>query len=483
MGFRPGKESKLKAAARPGIPFLLCCMAFFMGVSALAPGEAIGFWPFTQGGERYVARVGSEVITREEYLKAMNALHTTNRVGKELSRESSFEMQNYRKFLDELIDVKLMKVEAENLSLDKRPEFAGAMKSYILNLILQRLNEDEIRDKVTVEELEIEAYYREKHKDENSSKEEKSSKIPMEERESIKAAMLKEKTAAREKEYFAMLREKADIRVDTAVLEGFSEDKGDLMDKTVAEVNGEIIPAVELVVHMKTSNANDTEEGKRQALDRLILHKLLDQEAMRKGYAEEEELKKKITKYRDELLVNEFKLKVILPSVAVGEEDVREYYEKNRDQYYRNPDRVDLGVILVPDMEKAEEILAELEKGADFSYLAMKDSIDSSREKGGSVGWTSMDVFPKETREAIYNAKKGDLIGPFAVQGTYAVMEFRRLEKGDYRPLDEALKVEIDRIIGREKFNAQLKEYLTRLRGVVPVKINKKELNLVIEGR
>ena len=68
------------------------------------------------------------------------------------------------------------------------------------------------------------------------------------------------------------------------------------------------------------------------------------------------------------------------------------------------------------------------------------------------------------------------------IEGAFAVVEFQSLETGGYKPLDD-LKIDIDRIIGQEKFKKQLTEYLTRLRETVPVKINQKELNLINEGK
>ena len=189
----------------------------------------------------------------------------------------------------------------------------------------------------------------------------------------------------------------------------------------------------------------------------------------------------KIDKYRETALIKEFKIRVILPGIIVKEEEVKDYYNKNLNQY-KELDRVDLAVILIANKEDAEDTLEELRKGADFSYLASKKSIDSSGKKGGRVGWSNIDIFPIETRQALYNAKKGDLLGPFMIEGAFAVVEFQSLETGGYKPLDD-LKIDIDRIIGQEKFKKQLTEYLTRLRETVPVKINQKELNLINEGK
>lgn len=480
---RYGKDIEI-TAPKTAISILFYCAILFPVCGAVLFAEdAEGFWPFSSIKQRYVAQVGNEFITRDDYVKAVNALHKSNRVGEELTKSTSFDIQNNRKFLDELIDIKLMKIEAENLSLDKRPEFMRHMENYILNLSLERLRQEEIKSKIRVEDKEIEEYYINQHREEKDKSEVKKdiAEIPSTDKESIRNILMRKKTEEREKEFFSLLREKARVKVDTVSLSNLSADDPVSMGKPVAVVNGETILGKALFYEMKISKVNDTEDGRRQALDKLIFHKLLDQEAMGRGYSEEKELKEKINRYKESSLIKEFEIRVILPGITVKEDEIKDYYEKNLEQY-KEPDRVDLAVILLAKKEQAEEALEELHKGADFSYLARKDSIDSSGKTGGRVGWSSIDIFPPETRKALYDAKKGDLIGPFQIEYAYAVAEFYSLEKGGYRPLED-VKDDIDKIIGRQKFNIQLTEYLLQLRKTVPVKINEKEFNLVNDGR
>ena len=378
------------------IPFLRTVITILIYSSILFPVGAVpfvedaqGFWPFNSIKEGYIAQVGNELITRDDYVKAVNALHKSNRVGEELSKTTSFEKQNNQKFLDELIDSKLMKIEAENLSLDKEPEFQRAMNSYILNLSLERLYQEEINSKVSVDDNEIAEYYDKQHKDDKAEPEEKKDKAEMSlnERESIRKTLTMKKTEEREKEYFSLLREKANITIDTVTLAGLSADNQDSLEKNVAEVNGSGIPEGALIYEMKVSKVKDTDDGRKQALEKLILHKLLDQESTGKGYSKQKYLKEKIDKYRETALIKEFKIRVILPGIIVKEEEVKDYYNKNLNQY-KELDRVDLAVILIANKEDAEDTLEELRKGADFSYLASKKSIDSSGKKGGRVGWS-----------------------------------------------------------------------------------------------
>jgi len=520
-----------------GVILSALIVAFFGGI--LNPTSSLGFWPFTSKSKGpYIVKIGDEIITKEEFMEAVNNLHKSGRVGKALSEERSFVKQDFGKFLDEIIDDKLMVIEAVNLRLDKEAEVIGKMDNYILNLSLDRLRQDEILNKVKVDNKEIEDYYQEqlkkkeeekKEAQENANKEkadkadkEKTDVVKVEEkkveekkeepkkedvkkedrkeeakkeeatqhkeepkqmssadREAIRKGFFDIKAKAREKEYFALVRQKAKVKINNEVLRDLSFEKTELMDKPVAEVNGETILGIDLLGNLSSSQALD-EVTKKEMLDRLILYKTLDQEAMNRGYEEEDEIQIKIKKYREQILIDQFKRKAILPAVKVEENDILEYYKANQEKY-KESDRVNLRMIHVLHEKEAKDVFSELKKGADFSYLAKEKSIDPSREKGGDIGWVPVNQLPEDTKKAIMEAKQGDMLGPFQISAGYVIIKLLGFEKGGYIPL-EKVRNEIDKAIGRENFNNTLTTYIKQLRETIPIEINQKDLDN-IQGR
>jgi parvulin-like peptidyl-prolyl isomerase len=68
--------------------------------------------------------------------------------------------------------------------------------------------------------------------------------------------------------------------------------------------------------------------------------------------------------------------------------------------------------ILLPTRELAEEVLARLQAGEDFAYLAREYSEDvSSRETGGDMGFFPRGVMPAEVEEAAFGLEVGDTSG------------------------------------------------------------------------
>jgi len=485
------RKSKIVAAAT--MIFLL----FFLQ-------NSYAFWPFTSGSEKYVAKVGDKIISEDDFVSEVNKLHTSSRVGKELSESKSFAKQDYSKFLDELIDRKLLVIEAENLKLDDDKYFKDKLDNYLLNISLQRLRSEEILEKVEVTEEELKERFREllkkkeaKKHDTPEDKAESSSEAPVadaaeagenaetremtpKERDAIKQILINEKSKVMEDEYFTALRNKAKVTIYSDVLNGISPDNHALLEETVADVNGELVSARTLLNAMKKTDKYGDDEYKKSVLDLIVIHKLLDQEAIRRQYINDESVRAKLEKYRERLLADVFPRRVIVPRVDVDENDVLEHYNKNIEGF-RKSDLVDLRIIVVADEGEALRIYNDLKNNADFSTMAKQNSIDPSSEKGGDLGWMEINTLPPDMRALLYNSTPLQILGPFGLKGGYAVIEFRDLKKGELTPLADVQK-NIYIKLARESYESILGEYMKRLRDTIPIKINREALR-GIEGR
>jgi len=72
-----------------------------------------------------------------------------------------------------------------------------------------------------------------------------------------------------------------------------------------------------------------------------------------------------------------------------------------------------------------------LASGASFEMMAMDRSVDpNTRFNGGDLGYFTLDVMPPAYGQVLAGAKVGDVVGPFPVEGGYALVkvEDRRLQ-------------------------------------------------------
>jgi peptidyl-prolyl cis-trans isomerase C len=501
----------------------ICILSrFFVALVVISlisiPQRSMAFWPFSSGEKMdYLALVGGvEVISTEDFLAQMGSLHKSGRVGKALSEETSFAKESFQKFLQELIDNKLMVIEARSLGLEDDPGFKDAISTFSLNLSLERLRKDEIFDKVVVTDKEIEDYYWEeirKKEEARAKKEEKEGKeeakpeapalpeaeakaedkkeaaleepkeekkeVPQADRDAIRRGFVNEKARAAEKAYFEGLRKGASVKIDEEALKAISTGAPESRDIVVASGDlGEI--KGEAVLAQMGGKASTDIEANTQALEKLILFKLLDREALSRGYENDPAIARAIAKQRDKLLIDGFKKKVILPTIKVEEKDVLEYYEANKERY-KTSDRVDLAVVHVNEEDRAKRIFEELTGGGDFAFIARTESVDPSKERGGDAGWVDLERISEPFRSALRSAKKGELVGPVAMNnGTYIIALIKDYEAGGYIP-PEAVGRSINIAIGKERYSKAYEQYLEHLRKTVEVKINKRELKR-IEG-
>ncbi len=497
-----------KTVAGPFIRTVLLCLCFMFSLSL----DSHAFWPF--GGEEkdYLVLIGgSEKIKTLDLLEDVGALHKSGRVGKALSEETSFEKQSYSKFLDELIENKLMALEARNLKLHESSDFKEKIRTYSINLFLDELRKEEILDKISVADEEIEKYYQEQIKkmaegkdadmkkdepvphphhantdesaegDKDKKDEDGKKGMPQADRDAIRRGLFNEKAKAAEKVFFSKLREAAKIDMDEEALKSLSKDSTESNAKTVASIDGEAIPGSAVLSEMGDSGPIDL-DARKAMLDRLILYRLLDREALKKGYEQKDEaMRRKIAKQEDKLLIEQFKRKTVLPTIKIEEKDILEYYEANKDKYKTSP-RASLSVIHVVDEARAKKILEDIKSGADFAFIAKTESIDPTKEKGGDIGWVEVDMLHGDLKEYLRSSKAGDILGPIVMpDNSFIVVSVKGYEAAGYTPV-EKLSREINIAIGKGKFTSALEYYIKRLKETVAIDINQKELDR-IEGK
>jgi len=122
------------------------------------------------------------------------------------------------------------------------------------------------------------------------------------------------------------------------------------------------------------------------------------------------------------------------------EEEVRDYYEENREAQFTTPaQRCVRHILFNPDQrERAEEVKRRLEEGADFAELAREYSQDpGSREKGGDLGCIGRGETVPNFEEAAFGAEEGEVVGPVKTQFGYHVIKVYDVRRESTEPLSE----------------------------------------------
>jgi peptidyl-prolyl cis-trans isomerase D len=154
-------------------------------------------------------------------------------------------------------------------------------------------------------------------------------------------------------------------------------------------------------------------------------------------------------------------------SAEVSQDDLRNYYDQHRDQY-RTPDQVKVSHILIktplpgPDgkvdekgvaeaQHRAEDLLKQLQAGANFEDLAKKYSEDpGSAKQGGSLGWIGRGQTVPEFEKVAFSLPKGQMSGLVKSSYGFHIIRVDDKREAHSKSLDE-VKSEIEPILKHQK--------------------------------
>ena len=125
-----------------------------------------------------------------------------------------------------------------------------------------------------------------------------------------------------------------------------------------------------------------------------------------------------------------------MKSVAVSEEEIKAYYEENKQQFAKGPS-VRAKHILMEAEEKCKEVLEMIRSGArTFEDAAKEHSTCPSSAKGGDLGEFTRGQMVKEFENAAFDAEIGDIVGPVKTQFGYHLIKVEAKNDAQETPLE-----------------------------------------------
>jgi peptidyl-prolyl cis-trans isomerase SurA len=118
---------------------------------------------------------------------------------------------------------------------------------------------------------------------------------------------------------------------------------------------------------------------------------------------------------------------------------------------------------LAAAQKKAQEVEAELKKGAKFDELAKKVSNGPTADQGGDLGNFKRGVLAKELEDKTFAMKVGDVSEPILTKQGYVILKVTEHVQSGVPPLKE-VEPQVRDAIYTKKIQPVLREYLTKLR-------------------
>jgi len=149
---------------------------------------------------------------------------------------------------------------------------------------------------------------------------------------------------------------------------------------------------------------------------------------------------------------------------TVSEDDLKAYYNEHVDRYHVQ-DRARVSHILFKTIgktdaeveetrKKAEDVLKKIRKGAKFEDLAKQYSEDTTKEKGGDLGWILLGQTVPEFEKAAFSLPKGTITDLVKTQYGFHIIRVTDREVARTKPLDE-VRAEIQAVVSAEKADRQ----------------------------
>jgi foldase protein PrsA len=166
---------------------------------------------------------------------------------------------------------------------------------------------------------------------------------------------------------------------------------------------------------------------------------------------------------RLDTLSNKIREKVTKGKDKVSDQQIADYYNKNKAQFAQ-PERRDLSIVLTKTEAKAEEAKAALASGESFKSVAKEYSIDdASKAQGGKLPAVAKGQQEKAFDDAIFKAKKGKIEGPVKTQFGWYVFRVDKVTKASQQTLEEA-KTTIKQVLASQNQQKALDEFVKDFR-------------------
>src|SRR5262249_2623639 len=244
---------------------------------------------------------------------------------------------------------------------------------------------------------------------------------------------------------------------------GMGGDKGDT-SPAVATVNGTKISHdffdqyIKDITQGSKTSPDLTPEQRGQALDNLIRAQVVGQQALKDGIDKTPETAALLELTRLNVLQQAMAEKVIKDRGKPTDQELRAEYETqvgslSKQEYHAKH-------ILVATEPFAMKVIERLQKGEKFEDVAKRESMDSSKDNGGDLGWFTPDKMVKPFADAVVALKPGEYTTK-PVQTSFGWHVIELVEVRDLQPAPfDNVKKQLEQVLQAKRVRAYTDELM-----------------------
>ncbi len=183
------------------------------------------------------------------------------------------------------------------------------------------------------------------------------------------------------------------------------------------------------------------EDFVKSVISTWVKNEIIFQRAEKYHFDRDESIAYKVQNYKKELIIDSYIHYLLLSNVSIGENEIRDYYFKNRKSFKRNVDEAKVSHIFVDDFDEANRIkkILRSKNHKETDLLFLKYSFEEKIiRKGESI---------KEIDKTIFDTTPRNLFGPIPSDYGYHIIEvLSRSRAGTIRPIDDVRDEILQRI-------------------------------------
>lgn len=254
---------------------------------------------------------------------------------------------------------------------------------------------------------------------------------------------------------------------------------GKQKDGYIAKIDGITISKEEVNAQMKMLPEIAIQhfqgpEGLTKFVDELVKKEMLYLEAKKRGMDKDKEFQKKVEEFRKITLINDLLDKEIELSPKVTEEDIKGYYDKNKDDFMINK-QIRISHIFVKTEDELNKLKERIEKGDDFAKIASEMSADKASAKvGGDIGFIKKGELSPELENLVFTMRKGQVSSPVKMKDGFRIIKVTDI-KGNVVEFDKVKGLINQRLIA-EKQRESFEAFMEKIKKNYKIDINKDEI-------
>ena len=243
----------------------------------------------------------------------------------------------------------------------------------------------------------------------------------------------------------------------------------------VALVNGRQITQTEFEARWgelaeATKARYEKEGGKRRFLDELITRELLMQEARKLGLDQNDAIRDRAQRYREQLILDELLKDRIKTKIELSNEELDAFYEQHA-QELLTPLKVRVSQMLLPNISAAKDLEKQINQGGHFAQFAQRYSIDEkSKAKGGDLGPYRKDLVVPEVDEVVHTLKPGFVSAPIKTDAGYYLVMISSLDT-EIIQADVAVRERLRQELLNEKRRKRFDDVIVDIRAKATIRL------------